>query len=124
MTQEVIPKFPKEFHESFKHAAGRFRFPYWDWAAKKTRSGSSTPKYDLPEIAKEPQIEVLSYDGTTTGFVDNPMHKFTMPGHKPMGSYGVTDVEKVPVIENLEQFTSSTLISYSSQHLLVQADGR
>lgn len=111
MINTVIPKYPTELQQALKEAAATFRLPYWDWAEKKTRSGSSTPRYDVPEIAKPPRIEVLSYDGTTTRFVDNPMYKFTMPNSERMGCSGVMDVQDttskgknitIPVIENLK----------------------
>lgn len=113
MTQIVIPKFPEDLKEKYKEAADGFRFPYWDWAAKKDRNNKKI--YDLPEIAKQPRIQVLTYDGATTAYVDNPMYKFKMPGGERMGCSGVPDIQDIasdgstgskittiPVIQTLE----------------------
>lgn len=58
--------------------------PYWDWASDPT----------LPEIAYDKTISVIkSWNGLgepRMEVLDNPMYRFQMPGHKPMGdpSYG------------------------------------
>lgn len=93
MVNEVIPKYPESKRKDFLDAAATFRLPYWDWAAKKERSGSDSPIYDIPLIAKEPRIEVLSFDGANTTFLPNPMFKFTMPDDERMGCSGVSDVQ-------------------------------
>lgn len=93
MVNEIIPKYPESMREDFLEAATTFRLPYWDWAAKKKRSGEDSEIYDIPLIAKEPTIEVLSFDGTSPTSVPNPMYKFTMPGDERMGCSGVGDVQ-------------------------------
>lgn len=30
--------------------------------------------------------------------VDNPMYRFSMPGGKPMGAYGITPIDEIPVL--------------------------
>ncbi|KAF5530185.1 di-copper centre-containing protein [Fusarium napiforme] len=65
-------------------AARRWRLPYWDWALKPS----------LPDIARNDKISIVkSWDGQAQPQyenVDNPMYRFQMPGHSPMGddTYG------------------------------------
>ncbi|KAI0854170.1 Di-copper centre-containing protein [Daldinia vernicosa] len=92
MENEVIKKLPENMRKVWRDAAATFRLPYWDWAEKKKRGDAVV--YDVPIIAKAPEIEVINLnDGTTTVKIDNPMYKFTMPGGAAMGSYNVGDVD-------------------------------
>ncbi|KAL3601140.1 hypothetical protein FPOAC2_05395 [Fusarium poae] len=65
-------------------AAKRWRLPYWDWALKPS----------LPDLARNEKISIISsWDGEGEPqyeSVENPMYRFQMPGHKPMGddTYG------------------------------------
>ncbi|KAF4951188.1 hypothetical protein FGADI_7679 [Fusarium gaditjirri] len=71
-------------------AASRWRLPYWDWALKPS----------LPDIARDEKISIISsWDGQGKPqykSLDNPMYRFQMPGHKPMGdeTYGNYRIDK------------------------------
>ncbi|OTB01835.1 hypothetical protein M426DRAFT_265564 [Hypoxylon sp. CI-4A] len=70
--------------EEWVLAAKRWRLPYWDWAAKSK----------LPDLVRHEKIRVIkSWKGQGQPQfeeLDNPMYRFQMPGHKPMGdnAYG------------------------------------
>ncbi|KAI3326155.1 Di-copper centre-containing protein [Xylariaceae sp. AK1471] len=92
MKDEVIPKLPKGRQGDWLDAAKNWRLPYWDWAQKKPRDGKDV--YDLPQIAKDPRIEVLDWkDAVSSISIDNPMYKFKMPDNERMGCAGVGDVQ-------------------------------
>lgn len=111
MITEIIPKVPTDFRAEWKAAADNWRFPYWDWAQKKSRPDNNKDKgkdsealkfklvYDIPLIAKEAQIVVLDYQHPERPLellapIGNPMFKFTMPGGAQMGSFGIGDVQQ------------------------------
>ncbi|EFW99188.1 tyrosinase central domain containing protein [Grosmannia clavigera kw1407] len=65
--------------EEWVSAASLWRLPYWDWALKPS----------LPNLARDKKISIISSwdskDLPQYEEVDNPMYRFQMPGHKPMG---------------------------------------
>jgi tyrosinase len=99
---EIIPKVPATVREAWKSAADTLRLPFWDWASKKVRPDNSTQPpttkliYDVPLIAKYPEIDVVDYQKADAGItvkIENPMYKYTIPGTAQMGSYGINDVQ-------------------------------
>ena len=98
---EIIPKVPETVRKAWETAAGDWRLPFWDWASKKIRPDSTKPEttkliYDVPLIAKYPEIDVVDYQKADAGItvkIDNPMYKYTIPGTAQMGSYGINDVQ-------------------------------
>lgn len=84
MIDEVIPKFPAEEQAELKKAADNFRYPFWDFAAKKPQNKEKTEwDYDAPLCIRDPQIEVKVPGGKET--IHNPWYSFKMPGDYTMG---------------------------------------
>lgn len=93
MVEEVIPKlFNKSEHERLHAEAREWRFPYWDWAAKKQRLGEDQPDYDAPLILKDRTVEVFDSMSPLGRFIPNPLYQFTAPGSHPMEDWGITSV--------------------------------
>ncbi|KAK4117115.1 Di-copper centre-containing protein [Canariomyces notabilis] len=129
--REVISQVPESKREQWKSAAGTWRFPYWDWAQKKTRPDKADPQkdtlvYDIPLIAKKSQIQVIDYKKADIAYVvtiDNPMYRFNMPGKAQMGSFGINDVRHINA-ENRLFTVPKTDVSSSSPSAAAHPAGR
>ncbi len=82
MIKEIIPAFPKSEQGKLREAANSWRFPYWDWAAKKPQE-SGEPNYDVPKLVRLEEVEVRVPGGTAR--VPNPFYQFRMPNDMSMG---------------------------------------
>jgi tyrosinase len=93
MVDVVIPSFPKDKQAELTAAANAWRFPYWDWAAKKVRDPSKPAGYYVPLIVENKMINVVTPLGPT--IIPNPMYAFTTPF--PMGTHGIVGFSDIPV---------------------------
>ncbi len=82
MVKEIIPGFPKSDQADLKKAAEEWRFPFWDWAMKK-KDDKGVGNYDVPKVARLPEVEVRVPGGTSK--IPNPFYQFVMPDGKAMG---------------------------------------
>src|SRR5689334_9274101 len=66
MKKQVIPTFPQDQHEELFAAANSWRFPYWDWAAKKrdTADPLIPLNYNIPDIVLHEKITVRGPKGS------------------------------------------------------------
>lgn len=85
--------------------------PYWDWAAKKIRNDSSKLEYDLLKIVKKPRIKLLTYDESSTAFIDK-----SMLDDERMGCYGVSDIQDI----TSDGSTDSKIVTIPVNHSLFQ----
>jgi tyrosinase len=96
MLNDVIPKYDEATQATLKEEAAKFRFPYWDWAAKKPRADPETGVismiYDLPLIVQQEKVQVSSPDGEITT-IPNPLWCFRVSPDASMGEYGITPVQ-------------------------------
>ena len=83
MIDEVIPQFPAKEQPALKKAADQWRYPFWDFAAKKPNADGTEWNYDAPLCIKEKEVEVKVPGGTET--IHNPFYSFRMPGDFTMG---------------------------------------
>ncbi|KAG8667848.1 hypothetical protein FPOAC2_13050 [Fusarium poae] len=94
--EQVIYELMKVEAESFTdekerkellEAAKSWRFPYWDWAAKKPDSNNPEGKrdYNVPLVIQTQKVSVRLPSGLGFGEVENAFYQFTMPGMKAMG---------------------------------------
>ncbi|MCJ1468770.1 hypothetical protein MMC07_007400 [Pseudocyphellaria aurata] len=93
MTQVIIPKYPRHRQEQLIGAANTWRLPYWDWAVMKS-DASRRFNYNVPKIVRMKKIWVEGPEGPVK--IDNPMYRFSMPGGKSMGEYGITPIDEIP----------------------------
>ncbi|RSL54058.1 hypothetical protein CEP51_014774 [Fusarium floridanum] len=93
MMEEAVTR--EKENKEWVSAASRWRLPYWDWALKPS----------LPLLARDEKISIISsWNGQGQPqyeSVDNPMYRFQMPGHKPMGddtygNYRIDNKEDTP----------------------------
>ncbi|KZT32118.1 hypothetical protein SISSUDRAFT_1067183 [Sistotremastrum suecicum HHB10207 ss-3] len=84
MRDEIIPSFPQSQQSNLFAAARTWRFPYWDWAQKKSRPGFKAPNYDVPLLVKSANVDVLTSTGKQT--IPNPLYSFKTT--TPMGDHG------------------------------------
>lgn len=82
MIKDVVPMFPKSDQAELIEAANLWRFPFWDWAAKRV-TGSGPPNYDVPKLVREQEVEVRVAGGTAR--VPNPFYAFRMKDDIAMG---------------------------------------
>ena len=92
MINDVIPQFPKSDQADLKKAADVWRFPYWDFATKKT-DASGERNYNVPKLVRVKEVEVRVPGGTAR--IPNPFYQFKMPdgltmGDKKLGANAVT----------------------------------
>lgn len=91
MVNEVIPEsFDPSQHEQLRAEARKWRLPYWDWAAKKQRTGEQGKHYDAALILKDPTVTVTDSTGERT--IPNPMWAFTTAPNE-MGKWGIKPVQ-------------------------------
>ncbi|GAB1312862.1 tyrosinase [Madurella fahalii] len=125
MINDIIPELPKTEQASWTDAANTWRLPYWDWAEKKTRNEGETPIYDVPLITKESRILVINLkDVQDDTYIDNPMYKFTVPGNKNMGRYGVQDVQDDDDFKFSECKGTSRWADYPPKHETTWVNGQ
>ena len=86
---ELVKEYPPALQPEYLAAAKSWRFPYWDWAAKKQVKNVPT-KYDytVPQIVlpKTVRVEVSRGSWTALETIPNPMYAFHLPDDIPMGS--------------------------------------
>ncbi|KAK0749661.1 common central domain of tyrosinase-domain-containing protein [Schizothecium vesticola] len=96
LLEQVIYEYMKDYAKTFSgkdrddmlYAAGQWRLPYWDWAAKKPTDWEDLSKkwdYNLPVafLEKHKEVEVKKPRGL--GKVRNALYGFKMPGGLTMG---------------------------------------
>ncbi|RFN51310.1 di-copper centre-containing protein [Fusarium flagelliforme] len=78
----------KKERKELLEAAKSWRFPYWDWAAKKPDSNNTSAKrdYNVPLVIQTKKVSVRLPSGVGFGEVENAFYQFTMPGKKAMGN--------------------------------------
>ncbi|KZS90419.1 Di-copper centre-containing protein [Sistotremastrum niveocremeum HHB9708] len=91
MRDDIIPSFPQNQQADLLAAAQTWRFPYWDWAAKKSRPGFKAPNYDVPLLVKSANVDVLSSTGKQT--IANPLYSFKTK--TPMGKHGIYGLQPI-----------------------------
>ncbi|KZT35124.1 Di-copper centre-containing protein [Sistotremastrum suecicum HHB10207 ss-3] len=122
MRDDVIPEFPQNQQAALLTAANQWRFPYWDWAAKKARAGSNTPVYDVPTIVTLPNIEVLTPTGLRT--ISNPVYAFKTAiamGDPSLGANGLLQSTPPVCTLNYSGKQMSTASRSSQKTLAYQA---
>jgi hypothetical protein len=110
--RDVAGTFSESEKPSMLEALQSWRFPYWDWAAKKPQSDGAEDDYDLPVVVPFQGVEIkvptsfqansplpLSFakgdvwsdpavpePGERRQALRNPLYNFTMPdGYQTMG---------------------------------------
>ena len=95
---ELVKEYPPAHQPEYLAAAKSWRFPYWDWAAKKQVKNVPTKcDYTVPQIVlpKTVPVEVSRGSWTAVETIPNPMYAFHSPDDIPMGSpvYGDNGLE-------------------------------
>jgi hypothetical protein len=110
--QKVADTFSEEEKPAMLEALQSWRFPYWDWAAKKPQPGGAADDYDLPVVVPFKGVEIkvpesfkaasaqppafaegdvwsdpsVPEPGEHRQALENPLYNFTMPkGYENMG---------------------------------------
>ena len=84
---EVLKTFPEKEWPQLQIALDQWRFPYWDWALKKT-AYDETIDYDIPLVLYDKNVLILKPDSTSNKDLkpmSNPLYRFGMSNGITMG---------------------------------------
>jgi tyrosinase len=130
LLEQVIYEYMKDYAQTFSgrerddmiYAAGQWRLPYWDWAAKKPTDWNDLDKkwdYNLPVAFLEKHKEVDVKTPAGPGKVRNALYSFTMPGGLTMGDAKLKRQFQVP--NGLTQLRDGTRITIPVRELSLDA---
>ena len=84
---EILKTFSEKEWPQLQIALDQWRFPYWDWALKKT-AYDKTIDYDIPLVLYDKNVLILKPDSTSNKDLKpmpNPLYRFGMSNGITMG---------------------------------------
>ncbi|KAL9607640.1 MAG: hypothetical protein Q9167_007463 [Letrouitia subvulpina] len=98
LMKEEVQKYTLEERPALLEAARTWRFPYWDWAAKKPLpENSRTYDYNVPLVVLTKEVRIRLPTVLGYGLYPNAFYQFTMPKGITMGDHSLQSRDEDPL---------------------------